>query len=97
MERKVTMNKKQAKRQTKKKSNTRGTGSLDIHFGEKLRAKRLMMDMTQVGLANAIGVSFQQVQKYERAANRISAAQLLIVARVLKVDISYFFDGAPST
>jgi transcriptional regulator with XRE-family HTH domain len=87
---------KKAKRKTKVyKGTTRSTGPLDLHFGEKLRARRLMMKLSQAALGDAIGVTFQQIQKYEKGSNRISAAVLLLMARFFKVDISYFFEEAP--
>ena len=85
-------NKKTAKR------TSRATGSLDIHFGEKLRARRMMMapKVSQSELANALGVTFQQIQKYEKGINRLSAAMMVRIAEVLKVDVQYFFDEIPT-
>jgi transcriptional regulator with XRE-family HTH domain len=82
---------------SKVKHRPRASGPLDVHFGEKLRAQRLTMvpKLSQEDLGKAIGVTFQQIQKYERGTNRISAAQLVRVAAVLKVDIQYFFDDLP--
>jgi transcriptional regulator with XRE-family HTH domain len=73
--------------------------SIDAHFGEKLRARRLLMvpKLTQDQLAKALGVSFQQIQKYEKGSNRISAATLVQMAAALKVDIRYFFDELPTS
>jgi transcriptional regulator with XRE-family HTH domain len=83
---------KKAKRVAKR--NPRSTGSLDIHFGEKVKARRRMMTpkLSQADLANALGISFQQVQKYESGVNRMSAAATVQVAAALKVDVQYFFD-----
>jgi transcriptional regulator with XRE-family HTH domain len=80
------------------KPNPRATGSLDIHFGEKLQARRLTMvpKLTQHDIAKALGVSFQQVQKYEAGTNRISAATMVQIAAVLRVDVQYFFDELPT-
>jgi transcriptional regulator with XRE-family HTH domain len=77
---------------------TRGSGALDVHFGEKLRARRLMMNprISQDDLGKAIGVTFQQIQKYEKGTNRLSAAMLVRIAAVLNVDVKYFFDELPS-
>ena len=85
-------NKKTAKR------TSRATGSLDIHFGEKLRARRMMMapKVSQSELANALGVTFQQIQKYEKGVNRLSAAMMVRIAEVLNVDVQYFFDELPT-
>jgi transcriptional regulator with XRE-family HTH domain len=75
----------------------RGCGPLDVHFGERLRARRLMMNprMSQDDLGQRLGITFQQIQKYERGANRISAAMLVEMARHLKIDIQYFFEELP--
>jgi DNA-binding XRE family transcriptional regulator len=80
------------------KHTSRATGSLDVHFGEKLRARRMMMlpKVSQSDLANALGVTFQQVQKYEKGVNRLSAAMMVRIAEVLKVDVQYFFDELPT-
>jgi DNA-binding transcriptional regulator YiaG len=81
------------------KNTSRATGSLDIYFGEKLRARRLMMvpKVSQQDLGAALGVSFQQVQKYEKGVNRLSAAMMVRIAQVLKVDVQYFFDELPTS
>ena len=80
------------------KRSPRATGSLDVHFGEKLRACRLMMapKLSQEELGKALGLTFQQVQKYEKGINRISAATMVQIAAVLKVDVQYFFDELPT-
>jgi transcriptional regulator with XRE-family HTH domain len=89
-------NSKKAKRVVKRTS--RKPGTLDKHFGEKLRARRLSLvpNISQDELGNAIGISFQQVQKYENGTNRISAAKMVEIAEVLKVDVQYFFDELPT-
>jgi transcriptional regulator with XRE-family HTH domain len=76
-------------------TNRRSTESLDVHFGEKLRARRLVEDVSQQALAEALGLSFQQIQKYEKGTNRISAAMLFQIATVLKVDVKYFYETIP--
>jgi transcriptional regulator with XRE-family HTH domain len=68
---------------------------LDTHFGQKLRQRRLMLGLTQEKLGTLLGLTFQQVQKYERGFNRIAASRLSEIAAALKVPISYFFDDAP--
>jgi transcriptional regulator with XRE-family HTH domain len=80
------------------KPTSRVTGSLDIHFGEKLKARRLTMvpRLSQEELAKALSVTFQQVHKYERGVNRISAATMVRIAEVLKVDVQYFFEELPT-
>jgi transcriptional regulator with XRE-family HTH domain len=86
---------KKAKLAIKPKS--RSTGSFDVHFGEKLRARRLMMDpkVSQADLGKAIGLTFQQVQKYEKGNNRMSAAMMVQIAAALKVNVQYFFEELP--
>ena len=80
------------------KPNPRSTGSLDVHFGEKLRARRLMMvpKLTQAELADKLNVTFQQIQKYEKGKNRMSAAMMVQIAAVLDVDVQYLFDELPT-
>jgi transcriptional regulator with XRE-family HTH domain len=89
------------KRKTEKpaiKRNPRSPGSLDAHFGEKLRARRRIMvpTLSQTELAKALGITFQQVQKYEKGRNRMSAATMVRIAELLEVDIQYFFDDLPT-
>ena len=72
----------------------RGTGipnPIDIHVGNRIRMRRLLLGMNQETLANALGLTFQQVQKYEGGANRVSASRLSAMAEILNVPISYFF------
>ena len=66
---------------------------IDSHVGKRLRARRLILNISQESLGNAVGVSFQQVQKYERGINRIGASRLYDFAEALSIDVSYFFDG----
>ena len=70
--------------------------STDKHVGSRVRMRRLMLDLNQTQLAEAIGVTFQQVQKYENGKNRISASRLQQISNVLQVPISFFFEGLPS-
>lgn len=65
---------------------------IDIHVGQRLRMRRTQLGMSQEKLANALGLTFQQVQKYERGVNRISASRLFELSRVLDVAVTYFFD-----
>ncbi len=67
--------------------------AVDIHVGGRVRLRRLLLGMSQEELGDALGVTFQQVQKYERGANRIGAGRLYDVARALNVPIEYFFEG----
>lgn len=72
-----------------------GTRRIDQHVGERIRTRRAELGLTQEQLAEALNVSYQQIQKYETGANRISAGRLFELARKLRVDVSYFFDGLP--
>jgi transcriptional regulator with XRE-family HTH domain len=69
---------------------------IDEHLGRRLRRRRRLLGLTQQQLAAACGVRFQQIQKYECAANRMSAARIWQVAQVLEVPVSYFFEGLGS-
>ena len=80
-----------------RKSSGRGSkdgqpNPIDMHVGARLRQRRTLLGMSQERLADALGITFQQVQKYERGANRVGSSRLFDVARVLDVPISYFFD-----
>ena len=66
---------------------------VDIYVGKRLRRRRRLLGMTQQDLASEIGVRFQQIQKYECGANRITASRLFDLANALTVNVSYFFDG----
>lgn len=66
---------------------------LDVYIGKRLKLRRVMLRMSQDELASMIGVTFQQVQKYENGVNRISASRLFIISKVLQVDVSFFFYG----
>lgn len=69
-----------------------GPKAMDVHVGNRLRMRRSIIGWSQERLAEAVGLTFQQVQKYERGANRISASRLYDFSQVLDVDISYFFE-----
>ena len=80
--------------QTGRARHGRGSGvpdPVDVHVGARIRTRRLFIGMNQETLANALGLTFQQVQKYEGGANRVSASRLSQVAEVLGVPIAYFF------
>jgi transcriptional regulator with XRE-family HTH domain len=68
---------------------------VDRHVGNRIRMRRLMLRMTQEELAGELGLTFQQVQKYEKGTNRISASRLQHIANVLDVQVPFFFQGAP--
>src|SRR5262245_25124970 len=77
------------------KPKTRGPNPIDVHVGSRMRMRRMMLSMTQQGLAKAFGLTFQQVQKYEKGMNRMGSSRLQQAAHVLGVDIPFFFEGAP--
>ena len=68
---------------------------IDKHIGSRVRARRIMLGMSQEKLADALGLTFQQVQKYEKGVNRIGASRLLHIAGILDVSIEFFFEGLP--
>lgn len=68
---------------------------VDVHVGQRLRQRRTFLGMTQEQLGNALGITFQQVQKYERGTNRVGASRLYDISRVLDVPPQYFFDEMP--
>ena len=65
---------------------------IDVHVGQRIRQRRTLLGMSQEKLAEAIGLTFQQVQKYERGSNRVSSSRLFDLTHVLDVPMSYFFD-----
>lgn len=66
---------------------------IDIHVGRRLRARRRLLGLTQETLARAVDIRFQQIQKYESGANRVSASRLWALAKALEAPVSYFFEG----
>jgi transcriptional regulator with XRE-family HTH domain len=68
----------------------------DKHVGSRLRMRRLMLDMSQTDIANALGLTFQQVQKYEKGSNRVCASRLQHLSQILQVPVTFFFEGAPA-
>ncbi len=66
---------------------------VDVHVGGRVRLRRVFLGYSQEKLANALGLTFQQIQKYERGANRISASKLYELSRILSVPVTYFFEG----
>ena len=68
---------------------------IDVHVGTRIRLRRTLMGMSQERLGEALGLTFQQVQKYERGVNRVGASRLFDLSRVLDVPISFFFDDMP--
>ena len=74
---------------------TAGPSPIDVHVGGRIRLRRTLMQMSQERLGDALGLTFQQVQKYERGANRVGASRLFDLSRVLDVPVSFFFDDMP--
>src|ERR1700693_3545019 len=68
---------------------------IDKHVGARVRMRRLMLSMSQEKLCTALGLTFQQVQKYEKGTNRVSASRLQQLSNILQVPIPFFFEGAP--
>ena len=72
---------------------SRSANPVDLHVGARIRMRRRLQGVSQEKLAEALGLTFQQVQKYERGANRVSASKLYEIAAMLKAPVAYFFDG----
>jgi transcriptional regulator with XRE-family HTH domain len=70
-------------------------GPIDVHVGSRIRLRRTLLGMSQVRLGEALGLTFQQVQKYETGVNRVSASRLFDLSRVLEVPVGFFFDDVP--
>jgi len=70
--------------------------AVDVHVGLRMRQRRTLLAMSQSKLGDAVGLTFQQVQKYERGSNRMGSSRLFEFAKVLDVPVSYFFDEMPS-
>ena len=69
---------------------------IDKHVGSRVRMRRMMLGMSQEKLGNNLGLTFQQVQKYEKGTNRIGASRLQQISHILQVPVSFFFEGAPT-
>jgi transcriptional regulator with XRE-family HTH domain len=69
------------------------TNDIDLHVGKRLRRRRRLLGLTQQSLAEEVGIRFQQIQKYECGANRVSAARLFELSEALSVPIQYFYEG----
>lgn len=69
---------------------------IDKHVGSRVRMRRMMLGMSQEKLGDALGLTFQQVQKYEKGTNRIGASRLQQISLILQVPVSFFFEGAPA-
>src|SRR6266545_2582539 len=69
---------------------------IDKHVGSRVRMRRMMLSMSQEKLGDALGLTFQQVQKYEKGANRIGASRLQQISHILQVPVAFFFEGVPN-
>ena len=74
-----------------------GPNAIDVHVGLRVRLRRTLLGMSQEKLADALGLTFQQVQKYEKGINRIGASRLYDISKVLDVSVQYFYDQAPGS
>ncbi|MFT8892351.1 MAG: helix-turn-helix transcriptional regulator [Acetobacter papayae] len=72
------------------------SGGIDLHVGSRIRLRRTQLGLSQEKLGEALGITFQQIQKYERGANRVGASRLYHIASILDVPISFFFDDMGS-
>ncbi|TWG92402.1 transcriptional regulator with XRE-family HTH domain [Mesorhizobium sp. J18] len=77
-------------RENKKKPNP-----IDVHVGGRIRLRRNMLGMSQEKLGEALGITFQQIQKYEKGTNRVGASRLQAISSILNAPVSFFFEGAP--
>jgi transcriptional regulator with XRE-family HTH domain len=73
----------------------KSTDQIDKYVGSRVRMRRMMLEMSQTELGDSLGLTFQQVQKYEKGTNRIGASRIHQLSQILQVPISFFFDGAP--
>ena len=78
-----------------KKASPRSINAVDIYIGARMRERRLALNLSQAGLGEVLGVSFQQVQKYEGGKNRVSAARLFEICRILNLSLSSMFERNP--
>src|SRR3984957_1652774 len=76
---------------------TKTPNPTDKYVGSRVRMRRMMLGMSQEKLADALGLTFQQIQKYEKGTNRISASRLQAISQILDAPVHFFFDGAPQS
>ncbi len=74
----------------------KGPNPIDKHVGARVRSRRLLLGMSQEKLGDALGLTFQQVQKYEKGVNRIGASRMQHLSEILKVPIAFFYEGVPA-
>lgn len=75
--------------------NKKKPNPIDIHVGSRIRLRRTMLGMSQEKLGESLGITFQQIQKYEKGTNRVGASRLQNIAAILNVPVSFFFEDAP--
>lgn len=78
-------------------TNKKSPNPVDIHVGSRLRLRRMLVGLSQEKLGDSMGLTFQQIQKYEKGVNRIGASRLFKLSEVLDVPVQFFFEGMPST
>ncbi|MCA6126094.1 helix-turn-helix transcriptional regulator [Bradyrhizobium sp. WSM 1704] len=76
---------------------TKAPNPVDKYVGSRVRMRRIMLGMSQEKLGEALGLTFQQVQKYEKGTNRVGASRLQQISEILQVPVSFLFDGGPSS
>ena len=74
---------------------TKSPNPIDKHVGSRVRMRRMMLAMSQTDLSDPLGLTFQQVQKYEKGTNRVGASRLQHISQILQVPVAFFFEGAP--
>ncbi len=84
------------RRRLKTNYSSRSPNPIDIHVGARVRLRRNLLGLTLETLAKAVGVTYQQLQKYERGVNRVGASRLFILGRALEVPVAFFFDDLPA-
>ena len=75
---------------------TKAPNSVDRHVGSRVRLRRLMLGMSQEKLGKALGLTFQQVQKYEKGTNRVGASRIQQICEILQIPVSFLFEGSPT-
>ncbi|MDZ7875677.1 MAG: helix-turn-helix domain-containing protein [Rhizobium sp.] len=75
--------------------NKKKPNPIDVHVGSRVRLRRTMLGMSQEKLGEALGITFQQIQKYEKGTNRVGASRLQNISKILNVPVSFFFEDAP--
>lgn len=76
--------------------NKKKPNPIDVHVGSRIRLRRTMLGMSQEKLGEALGITFQQIQKYEKGTNRVGASRLQNISTILNVPVSFFFEDAPA-